>query len=69
MLAIFFHAGAAAVALAKFLRDGWKGWGIVKIVEAKCMQFFETQMPARERSPNFYGVEVEKLRDCQNFEN
>ena len=30
--------------------------GIVKIVEPKCMQFSETQMPARERSPNFYGV-------------
>ena len=43
----FKHAGARAVALAKFLLGGWKGWGTAKILETRCMQFSDTQVPPR----------------------
>ena len=36
--------------------------------EIKCMQFSDTQVPLAGALANFYGVGVERLEDCQNFE-
>ena len=33
------------------------------------MQFSDTQVPLAGALANFYGVGVERLEDCQNFEN
>ena len=36
--------------------------------EINFMQFFDTQVPLAGALANFYGVGVERLEDCQNFE-